>query len=336
MAAEKLKSIGKVELGSEKWSEVMRSEAKAVAQNMETGYMDLAKILYQLFDVPVNGDPENGPWFKEWGYDTIGDFAEQELNLQRRKAEYLRAIWYRLEVEMEDMNADVKQRIISLGWSKVRELIKVLTIKNASKWADLAEKCNYPDLCHSIKKYKDKLEAAHVLKAKGEQYVAPIPTKVTKTKDLPTAFDEHKPHLQAVGEGEAQPSGTVGAEPPPGQAPAPEEDLEPVPMKVEDSEKFFHREFWMVADQLDIVDAAMKRAAELSGSDKKGHLLSVICQDFLATNLFGKPDQDQIIRFLAKYEKLLNVRLVIIDEDDDPVYGMTHLENLSAKLGVGA
>lgn len=345
MAAEKLKVLSGKDVGTKSWADKMRKSAKEVAGRMETGYMDLAKILYDLFDVPVDGDPENGPWYKEWGYKTIGDFAETELNLQRRKAEYLRGIYYQLEVEMADMDPTVKKRIIALGWSKVRELIKILTNKNAAKWVELAEGSNYPDLCASIAKYKEKLEAAHALKDKGEKYVAPVPIKVSKKKlneeegDLPTAFasfqppanDTEAPKILSTavmpgshGSPKPLPEATVDAEP----------ELDPVKVLISDGEKFYPRNFAFPADLRDIVDAALKRAAELSNSSSPSHNMGIICQDFLATNPFGKPDQDQVLRFLAKFEKLLNVRLVVIDEDDDPIYGMSHLEELSKKLGV--
>jgi hypothetical protein len=307
-----LKAIpgGKSNVGTKAWADKMRKRAVDVSAGLETGYMELAEVLYNLFDVPVDGDPNNGPWFKEWGYSTIGDFAETELNLNRRKAEYLRAIWYRLEVELEDMDPKIKSRIVSLGWSKVRELIKVLTLKNASKWADVAEKCNYQDLQTSVHKFQDKAKTAKVAKETGEKYVTPSPAKISKG-DLPTAFEMQPPQND--------------------EEPVEDDDLDNVPEVSESTYKGFK----FYKDQWEIVSAALARAKELSNSQVDSHNLSVICQDFLATNLFGKPGPDQMIRFLAKYEKLFNVRLVVIDQDDDPVYGVTHLEALQDKLGAG-
>lgn len=343
MAAEKLKVLSGKDIGTKSWADKMRKNAREVASRMETGYMDLGKILYDLYDVPVDGNPDNGPWYKEWGYSTLGDFTETELNLQRRKAEYLRGIYYRLEVELADMDPGLKKRVIALGWSKARELIKILTPKNASKWADLAEGSNYPDLCASIAKYKEKLEAAHALKDKGEKYVAPVPVKISKKKaaeeDLPTAFasfqppanDSEAPKILSTA---VMPGSHGSSKPLPEASVDVEPELDPVQILINDGEKFYPRHFAFPADLRDIVDAALKRAAELSNSSSPSHNMGIICQDFLATNPFGKPDQDQVLRFLAKFEKLLNVRLVVIDEDDDPIYGMSHLEALSKKLGV--
>lgn len=309
-----LKAIpgGKSNVGSKPWADKMRKRAKEVSGGLETGYMELAEVLYNLFDVPVDGDPKNGPWIKVWGFKTIGDFAEAELNLNRRKAEYLRGIYYRLEVELEDMDPKIKQRIVALGWSKVRELIKVLTVKNAEKWLNVAEQSNHPDLLASIQKYQDKAKIAKEAKENGEKYVTPSPAKISKG-DLPTAFE---------------------MQPPPTAKTSPEEDDDDLDNIPEVSQSTF-KGFKFFKDQWEIVQAALARAKELSNSQVDSHNLSVICQDFLATNLFGKPGPDQVIRFMAKYEKLLNVRIVVIDQDDDPIYGVTHLEALQEKLGAG-
>jgi hypothetical protein len=322
MPAEHLKVVHgskSKEVGSKAWADKMRKNAVEVAHHLETGYMDLAKILYDLYDVPVDGDPDKGCWLSEWGYPSIGDFAESELGIKRRKAEYLRAIWYRLEVEMSDMDPKVKADVVALGWSKVRELIKVLTIKNAEKWIDIAKNSNYGDLCASVRKYRDKLESAHAAKDLGEKYVAPVPTKVTapqpKGADLPTAF---KPVLV---DGDHDSEESVA-------------DLEPVKtLTSADGEKLYPKHFALPADQLELLNAALKRAAELSNSAVPSHNLGIVCQDFLATNMFGKADQDQLLRFMAKYEQIFNVRIVVIDQDDDPIYGMSHLEDLSKKMG---
>ena len=95
-----------------------------------------------------------------------------------------------------------------------------------------------------------------------------------------------------------------------------------------------HRHFALPPDADELVDAALARARQLSGSVSPSHLLTVICQDFLATNQFGKPGPDLVVRFIAKYEQVLQVRLVVIDADDNPIYGMDHLEALAAKLGI--
>lgn len=312
-----LKVLSGKEVGTKAWADKMRKRAVDVSSGLETGYMELAEVLYNLFDVPIDGDPANGPWYKTWGYKTIGEFAEKELNIQRRKAEYLRGIWYRMEVELSDMDPQVKQRLVDLGWAKLRELVKVITMKTASKWADTAEKCNYQMLCATIQKYQDDVRAAQEAKGKGESYSTP---KITK---------ENESQYAGIPSEVGASWGSGGSSAPVSDTAEPDEELDNIPVAPKTSAK----NFVFFPDQLEIVEAALKRAAELSNSSYNSHNLTVICQDFLATNLFGKPGEEQMIRFLTKYEELFNVRLVVIDKDDDPIYGITHLEELSAKLG---
>ena len=63
----------------------------------------------------------------------------------------------------------------------------------------------------------------------------------------------------------------------------------------------------------------MKRAAQLSGSAKDGHNLTQICLDFLATNDFGTSSGDAKLRYLAKIETLLGLRLIVVNPDGTQV-----------------
>lgn len=145
--------------GSKTWSRKIRRQAKSLASNLETGYMELARILYTVYDTPQDGDVTKPPLFQAWGYNSFADYAEEELGLHRRKAERLRRIWYKLEVELEGLDSKIKERIVKLGWSKTRELVRVLTVRNAKDWVDKAEKLNYPELLEALSKYTTEREA---------------------------------------------------------------------------------------------------------------------------------------------------------------------------------
>lgn len=68
-------------------------------------------------------------------------------------------------------------------------------------------------------------------------------------------------------------------------------------------------------------EAAFDRAKNISGSDKIGHNLELICQDFLANNDFTKPEED-IKAYCAKIERHLGKKLIVIDPGSgSPVYG---------------
>jgi hypothetical protein len=111
--------------------------------------------------------------------------------------------------------------------------------------------------------------------------------------------------------------------------PEPEEDDGPPPKSPD--EKTFQKRFVLYPDQATLVDAALKRAQEMTNSIYDGHNLTVICQDFLATNDFGKGDIKQLLKFFVKYEKLFGVKLVVVDQDAEMLYGLDTLETLQKK-----
>jgi len=88
----------------------------------------------------------------------------------------------------------------------------------------------------------------------------------------------------------------------------------------------------LFGDQIETVNLAMKRSAELSNSDKVGHNLSLICLDFIATNDFKFSNELQRLRFLAKFERLFNYKMILVDPDaGEVVYGIQTLEQLARK-----
>jgi len=66
-------------------------------------------------------------------------------------------------------------------------------------------------------------------------------------------------------------------------------------------------------DQFKIYEAAIARAKGISKSDKIGHNMTLIFQDFLANNEFGDSPKKDIKGFLSKMERLIGLKLIAID-----------------------
>lgn len=74
-------------------------------------------------------------------------------------------------------------------------------------------------------------------------------------------------------------------------------------------------------EQWKTYNAAIDRAKNLSKSEKIGHNLELICQDFLANNGFTKPEEDAN-EYLAKMERQLNLKLIALDPlTGVPIFG---------------
>ena len=295
MTAPDLKVLqGGVDYGTEKWGNKLRSESKKLTKELDTGYMQLAERLWLLYDTPAWGDPDRGPvWQVFWGYSSWNDFVQEELGIHYKKAQRLLNIWKTLSVDL-NLHDDVKVRISALGFSKVRELIRVLTATNYEDWISTAEKLGYTALLKSI-----------------QEYLLEVQTRQSASR---TSLPEG-----------------AGAEFEP-SAPAYEEP--PVPNIENDDLQSLH--FRLYADQADTVKTALKRASELSNSQFQSHNLSLICLDFLASNDFRKATEEQRLRYLVRFEKLLGYRLIVIDPEAGPkgedqvVYGLATLERLAS------
>lgn len=269
----------KITAGSEEWSKRIRRKAKTLSRTLDTGYMEMAELLHVIHDTPVNGDPKNQSVWASWGYSVFGEYVENELGIHRRKAERLRRIWEVLETDLAGLDRGVKRQLIAIGWTKMRELIRVLTVSNAERWIEMAEECSYPELRANIARAIEIAAQKNAVSGDDEEHEEVPPPEGERTKSM--AFN-------------------------------------------------------LFPEQLDNVTLALKRASELSNSDKKGHNFDLICTDFLATNDFRmENDPEAQLRLLAKYERLLHKRLVVVDPASKRiVYGLDALELVATDMEV--
>ena len=296
--------------GSEKWASQLRQETKTLAKNLDTGYMKLAEKLWMIYDTPVDGDASRGSICTSWKddegrfYPTFDKYVDVELKINYKKAQRLRAIWKTLKVDLQ-LDDETLRRVVELGFSKVRELARpnVLTKRNVMAWIEKAENTTYLKLATNITKYLDEKKTAEITKAAEAEYNGSPGSAPTRDPD---------------DEDEEEEKGRADTR-----------RIENLEMS---SEPFSTVLF---GDQIETVNLAIKRASELSNSDKKGHNLSLICLDFLSTNDFKFADENQRLRFLAKFEKLMGYKFIIIDPnggdsgEGEVVYGIKTLEKLA-------
>jgi hypothetical protein len=272
-------------VGSKQWATRIRRKAKELVRQLDMANIELAEVLYLIWDTPVDGDSKRGATYTQWGYKSFAEYAEGELGLKRRKAEYLRNIGAKLFTDLAGIDKELKEKLMSLGWTKVRVLTAVLKPRNVADWVAMAEKLSYPELTEAVRKYREKK----------------------------AADKEKKEQDGAVGASNAEASGEEEDE----------NDDDPLP----ETEDVKWQHFMLYKEQNNTVEAAIERAKELSGSEKKGHNLEMICTDFLATNDFKKSDDPEMKkRYLAKMEELLGLKLIAIDpKKEDLVYGLVNL-----------
>lgn len=298
------------DVGSKAWSTRIRNRAKRLAEQVETGYLELGEILYRIYDAPVDGNPLGGAVLTKWGYGNIGEYAEKELNLHYKKAQRLVRIFYRVEVELNGFDdARLKKRFIRLGWSKARELVRILTKQNAEEWISKAERVNYTTVVELVKREATRQEQL-LIQADIAKQPDPIATSNYIPSPTPIAADE--PQEADASVQVRRPVGEFG-------------DDAGNPLLID--RKWVSKVFQLEASQAETVNLALKRAQDLAGNLKKSPstLISLICLDFLSGADWKGNDLESKLRFLAKIERSLGLRLVVVDDSDHVVYGLNAL-----------
>jgi len=104
------------------------------------------------------------------------------------------------------------------------------------------------------------------------------------------------------------------------------------PKKVKDSKSFTAT---MMDDQRMIVDQAIELASKTAESKKKGHLLSLICQDYVATNMAqSEGGQKNKSKYFDKIATQFGVKFVAVDQTTEKiVHGRALYNKLVQKLG---
>lgn len=118
-------------------AEEVRDRINQVKDTIETSYAELAQLLYEV--------QEQG-FFVGYGYESFKEYAEDELGIGYRKARYLVVIAGAVARAGVDWD-----RVVSIGWTKMRTIAKLLTPTNAEEWLDRAENSTQDQLLELTK-----------------------------------------------------------------------------------------------------------------------------------------------------------------------------------------
>lgn len=268
----------------------LRARAKQLAKQIDSTYWDLGQCLYEVYDgVPggyrelMKGDGSRQVregLFKKWGYKSFADYADSEVGIRKRSAENLRYAFYWFEIQLH-LPKEVKEKIKSLGRSKVYQLAGFVQEDNIIMWVDKASEMNFEELKKSVKSAKS---------VGGD--------KNADNEELDQNMD-----LSDLDSDEPTP------------APKPEE--------------MHTLTTSLYENQWQTWQAALERAKSASGSDKIGHNLELIAQDFLMNNEFKIKGEEDLKALISKFERLIHKKLICIDiSSGKPLYGADLLWNL--------
>jgi len=121
-------------------------------------------------------------WWDNGEHESFKDFIQAEYGLGLRKAAYLMAIYTGL------VESGVKwEQVQALGWTKLRELVSMLTVDNVDEWVEKAKEMTTLQLIEYIK--------AEKAQGKGDK---DAPTKEEAQKIKTKTFKLHADQLETV------------------------------------------------------------------------------------------------------------------------------------------
>jgi DNA polymerase III gamma/tau subunit len=118
-------------------ADVVRGQIKEFRDQVEEGYLDMSQLMAEIF---------HKEFYLEWGFDTFQDYVSKELDFEIRKAEYFVKIWDKTKA----LNLP-RAELHKLGWTKIKDLINVMTAENAQEWLKRAKDMSTREVTDAVR-----------------------------------------------------------------------------------------------------------------------------------------------------------------------------------------
>lgn len=321
-------------VGTLEWQDEIRHEARAAVKVMQRTYIQLGAYLTAVATTRVDNDGSKPFIYEAWGFASVYDYALRELGLHARKTDFLRRIYDVVYEKLADLDPAVRAQIVDIDYSKVRELVNVLTVQNAADWVSAANRLTYEQLTRAIADYKARcIEAAN----QRPDAVAALRYSTGPGSQARRGNPGHAAHV-AIGSQIVSAQESIAVASMPDEVVLTRSGRAQALPSVE--EVATHRRAYLLYDdQNDIVQKAFNAASAVSGSDKQGHLLTLICMDYLATQGAAVPGTESFVNYLGNLERLFNVDLIAVDRSGTRtrlLAGQDHLMRLADELDASA
>ena len=96
----------------------VRAKVREFRDVIERGYVQLARLLSEVEDEKL---------YRRWGFKTFAEYVEAEVAFDRRKVQYLQAVWRKLGKGADESKL---QRLEEVGWTRARVIAPLADGKN--------------------------------------------------------------------------------------------------------------------------------------------------------------------------------------------------------------
>lgn len=119
----------------------IRKKTLEIKDNINKYYTELCQNLWLI---------QKKQLYKGWGYPSFREYGSKELEFGGTKAIYLASIWNNLAVNQDKKVFD---KVMELGWSKGKELARVVTQETLGEWLDKARHMRVEALVKEIRTF---------------------------------------------------------------------------------------------------------------------------------------------------------------------------------------
>lgn len=120
----------------------VRGRVVELVSSITKNYFQLAALLH---------DVRQNSYYIAWGFRTWREYAETEVGIGARKADYLVQIydWF------GSMGADAQQWVEGLGWTKAKELVGVVDEQNIDEWRSRIDGLSFSQMKSELEGHVD-------------------------------------------------------------------------------------------------------------------------------------------------------------------------------------
>lgn len=147
----------------------VREEIKNLANQTEGSYITLAELLAEAY---------HQQYYIQWKYDDFADYANQELATGYRKSMML----IKIDDKIKALGIN-RRKAEKMGWTKLRELIKIMNADNMEELMEDAMKLSFREVIDKVKIHREQ-------DMKGQSLPLTRTLKVVMGEDTGTVVEE--------------------------------------------------------------------------------------------------------------------------------------------------
>lgn len=167
----------------------IRENIQKLKDAIDSDYFNLCRLLWEV---------NKKGYYNDWGYGTFKEYVASEVQFKVTKALYLVQIWQSLYVNSGD--PEVFSKVIAVGWTKAKELSRVVTKENVDGWVEKAKHLTVDALVKEVKQtLKEKIsdDPAEAIAADEENRGTPVEIQ-TKNVTYTFAYEDYQALCVAI------------------------------------------------------------------------------------------------------------------------------------------